>query len=974
MEKHQMNNNIDSQVSFNTAGLKWLKQFEKGNERAYEHLVNNRRQLKRIKYAENINPAAAIYGESQVGKSYLVDCLLSSEKGSLQVYDGCGNSYGFLDKLNPLGRGQESTSLVSRFTTKKYWTNDNYPIKALMLSPTDIILTLCDSYYNDVQSNDAQNQDFSKKAERIKQKVESIKRKYENASEVQHHIEEDNLYDMKEYFRSGYLDRREYYIESLIEAGYFKVVSEIITRIPVSDWTNTFSILWGENENISETFRILITAFEKMGFNHEIFISMDAVMRTEGTLLDVSRIYELFELEKMEDGREIEKAKVQNMTVLVGQSEVLVPKSAFCALAAELIFKIDSELAQEKTFLNNIDLLDFPGARGRMKYDESGITKSTCCFMLLRGKVAYLFNKYSAHYLISNLLFCYESKQTEIASTLSLLLKKWVETSIGDNPEKRANSISDSVISPLFIVGTKFNLDLEKDSQDKGDELELNHRWSKRFSNTLLSIIGENNNNRWFSEWVQTGLGIEKFSNNYLLRSYDFSDRRGIFTGYLRYDENKNKVLNYNADDSLIGELDFTEEYKAFLPKLKDSFTNYNFVRNHFADPVKSWDEAATINKDGSAWIIENLTIVSINTSQTRLNKFKRQIRELFNETYKVLDDFFHGGNKDQEIQLALEKAGMISLELDRLFGQDREFFSQFIQSLLVKESDVYDFILDTINSMEVVDNTTFGSLFAIRDRAKVNPKLSEEENIEKLRLYYKFDTTDKLLDYLKQMKLDIKDIINPPMTKNFAAIICEVIEDMWFEKYLEKTRFSSYIERGFSEGRLSDLLENMKTLYKNKLYITDLIISRIRRHVTNPTKADEMAEMLADICAEMINRFVNEMGYSYYDPETWNKVEKTNEENHLGLCLDKSYLSAESTMDVSSIAEVFEVLENLDGILNQVPVPREKIKNLPNYSSYTRWSDLMKISFVARCDIPTYNKIANDELRSILKAFELLN
>lgn len=975
MEKHQVNNNIDSQVSFNTSGLKWIKQFTKGDEqmRAYERLINNRRQLKRIKYALSINPAAAIYGESQVGKSYLVDCLLSSKKGNLQVYDGKGNTYGFIDKLNPLGGGQESTSLVSRFTTKKYWINDNYPIKALMLSPTDIILTLCDSYYNDVQS-----QNFSEKEKQIRQTVELLKKQYEHAPDVQHVIEEDNIYDIKEYFLNGYLDRGEHYVELLIEAGYFKILSEIITKVPVNDWIKVFSILWGENDNISNTFSKLITAFERMGFNHEVFISMDAVMRTQGTLLDVSRIYELFDLEKMEDGRMIERAKVPDMTVLAGQSEVTVSKSAFCALAAELIFKVDSELAEEKTFLNDIDLLDFPGARGRMKFSEAEVTKSTCCFMLLRGKVAYLFNKYSAHYLISNLLFCYDDKQSEISSTLSLLLKKWVESSIGNSPEKRADFIKDSIISPLFIVGTKFNKDLLKDAQDKGDaeerEQKLNHRWNKRFSTILLSIIGENNNNRWFSEWIQNTAEIEKFKNIYFLRSYDFSDRGGIFFGYLKFDENKDKILNYNEDGTLVGEIDYTEEYKEFLPNLKESFINYNFVCKHFVNPAKSWDEAVTINKDGSAWIIENLTTASANTSKSRQRKFERQISELFDELNKVLRAFFHDDNKDSEIQQALNKAGMISLELDKLFGQDREFFSQFIQSLLVKESDVYDLILDTINSMEVVDNTTFSALFAIRNRAKVDPELSEEENIDRLRICYDFKTTTELMDYLKQMKLDIKDIINPPMTKNFAAIISEVIEDMWFKKYLEESRFKSYIERGFSANRLTDLLDNIKTLYTEKLHITDLIISRIKKYVTNPTAADIMAEMIADICAEMINRFVNEMGYSYYDSETWNKVEKTNVENNLGLCLDVTHLSVKSSLDNLAVAEVFDVLENIDTILNQPNVPKEKIKNLPNYSSYARWTDLMKISFVARCDIPTYDRIANNELRNILDTFNTLN
>jgi len=432
MNKQEIDRRIDAQIPVNGLGLKWLKNGEKAgylkgadNERAYDRIVNNRRYLKRIRYANNINPAAAIYGESQVGKSYLVDSILTSAKcGSLKVFDGEGNKYDFINELNPIGGGGESTSLVSRFTVKQVWQDAKYPIRALMLSPVDIVLTLCDSFYNDVQNH------HLKKQPEIEQRTEALKARYADKNDVQKHIEEDDIYDIIEYFSGNHLDRGEAFIEDLIESRYLKVLSGVIGAVPVSEWVNVFSILWNDNQTISDVFVKLINEFAKINFSDEVYISMDAVLRIDGTLLSVDRIYELFDLTEVQEGenkKRVEKARVQDMQVSFGGAGNVrsISKSAFCALAAELTFQIDKSLAEEKKFLQYIDLLDFPGARSREKVEENDITKTSCCSMLLRGKVAYLFNKFSSQYLISNLLFCHHEKNSNV-KTLSILLKKWM--------------------------------------------------------------------------------------------------------------------------------------------------------------------------------------------------------------------------------------------------------------------------------------------------------------------------------------------------------------------------------------------------------------------------------------------------------------------------------------------------------------------------------------------------------------------
>lgn len=960
-----MNSVISAQIEANKAGLDWGKIYLNGTElrNARETLISNRINLRRIQYASNVNPAAAVFGESQVGKSYLVDCLLSSEKGVLKVFDGYGKEYGFIESINPLGGGKESTSLVSRFTTKKQWgDNDEYPIKAVLLSPIDVVLTLCDSFFNDVQ-----NHQFPSR-EQMSEHITKMNERYSNMPVVQEYITEDEIYEMKEYFNLGVFDKGESFRDNLNELSFFETLANIIQAVSVDQWKDVFGYLWNNNPVLTDVFTRLIHTFRNLNFQRDVYIKMDAVLRVEGTILQVDRIYELFGITQKGDER-VEVAKVQDMDVWCGNNAVRVRKSEFCALAAELIFKIDEELEQEKTFLKELDILDFPGARSREKLDESLITEDMSCILLLRGKVAYLFNKYSQQYLISNLLFCHHKEKSEV-KTLSTLLKGWIEGMVGKTPEKRDEFMRIAEISPLFLVGTKFNLDLVRDSNDdNGTDAEKeqakNERWEIRFNN-LTKLIGENDKNKWFSEWT-TG---QSFKNLYLLRSYEYSCRSGIFAGYLAEEEDKLK-LNYTEDRKLVGEKEITDRYKNFLPALQQSFAKHSFVKKHFMNPEKSWSEAVMCNHDGSDWIIENLTKSSTKALQSRVLQFNDKIHGCFASLCKVLRSFYHDDNSDKELAVALKSAGEIDMMLDVLFGKDKYFFSEFIEALLIREDQIHDQILDTIKAERVLTETDLQQLFAIRDRAKVDPELSYEENQRRVRDAYHYATNKELDERLKEINLTLDEIINPPVVKNLGRILVDAVEEYWFNTFMNLERFQEFVDRGLTEKAIKTLLVNMRVLYKDKLLVTDKITERIRPYIAAPEKLDDMADMIADICSEMINKFINTFGTAYFYDEIWQNLKDAVEHNHFNIKIE-SYDYGKIVMDEekvrNNLGNVFDVFDNIDIVLNEVPVNKDKLAYFSNYQAYRQWTELMKIAFLATCGIPKYDINMNNALRVVLQ------
>ncbi len=99
-----MEQKINTQLSIIEKAIKWVKgnrlNARSKRQNAYRNLVNYRRKLNKKKFALEGNPAAAMYGESQAGKSYLVSALLSVAGKSFKVLDGKENEFDF-NQINP---------------------------------------------------------------------------------------------------------------------------------------------------------------------------------------------------------------------------------------------------------------------------------------------------------------------------------------------------------------------------------------------------------------------------------------------------------------------------------------------------------------------------------------------------------------------------------------------------------------------------------------------------------------------------------------------------------------------------------------------------------------------------------------------------------------------------------------------------------------------------------------------------------
>jgi hypothetical protein len=943
-----MEQNIQKQLNIIEESNKWIHASLDGEKQkyAYRNIVNCRRKLNKKKFALQGNPAAAIYGESQVGKSYLISSLLS-EEGKPFCITGEGNIvHNFIGEINPPGGGSESTSLVSRFSVNYRPINSRFPIKAILLSPADIVLVLCDSFYNDINLKNSQNIQFLS-SDDINAEVYKLKAKLKGHKLQQQILGEDDVLDMQDYFEE-YFQKADKVIDSM----FFHEISLLISKAEPSDWKDIFSLLWNKNEIFTMLFSKLISVYQELNFASEVFLPVESVLYAYGTLLDVKRLREIY---IVPDRIEPKFNPITKVFLPNSNQEVDFAKNYLCALIAELVFNQSETLLTSKPFLKETDLLDFPGARSRMEKPLETIESNTIPDLLLRGKVAYLFNKYSDSEKINILIFCAKHEQTA-QRIMPRLLNNWVNKIVGDTAEKREIFVSQSKISPLFVIGTFFNINLAYNPlQDKvdGSGTPLSNRWLQRFTTTLEKEYFEKATYSWFENWTKTQ---PDFQNIFLLRDFEKSETpSNIFRGF-------------NANKTELEEVP-TPQYPKFRQDLRQSFLDYDFVKRHFANSAESWDEVASINKDGTKLIIDKLTIAANNINTARQEKTITELNEISQTILAELLKYYHSSDKDLELQKAKFIAGNIQHKLVAAFSAEGiKDYGQLIKELMLDESAVLELYRDKINNIEHRDVVNKDKYSTYRIHVPVMDGDTSTSYFERLCDEFEITTEEQKQQFrtdLEAKGIDLKELIsgNSELIKNKAQQLADALLDYWlvYINLNDKYTIKRILAQEGSSG-LQEITGMYRKLFK-KTRLAKKIAERIRSYIDVHTKADLPLEIIADMSAELLNKCIRTVGFDYFDISEINDLRIANEQNKLGLVIDQNENSTEK-----SVEELFQKIENWTDIIQVKP---EEMRSLPSYRNYLNWYNRLKIGFVSVCDIPNYDVQANERLGAIIEEAE---
>ncbi len=931
---------IQRHIELANNSMEWAKEFGKDTF-PYDNFRNYRRRLRKIYAALSENCSVAAYGESQVGKSYLMSGLLSSPDAPFVIAHE-GKEYSFIDEINPSGGNNakvESTGIITRFTLSQTNAATAHLIKVNNLSVVDIILLLANAYYNNIKID----QDTLLRYDQIDAELSKQSGLWSSRT-VQHNIiDEDDIKDIAEYMHDVIGNPA-----ASVNQSKFCSVASFIQNVPYDKWVDIFGLLWNQNEEISYMFGKLIAEYHKLDFNTEIYIPFDAVLRKNGTLLKIQWLDTV-----CGERNDIEEGELTTTDIYDGQGRLLVAgfdKGFLSALIAEIAMVLPQHIANERPFLKKMDLLDFPGARGKEEYKESEI-HTVLPMLLRRGKVDYLFNKYSRSLRIGSVLFCFHNDQK--ASNIGGTINQWICENIGPTPEERTSMLHlTNGISPLFLVATKFNMELERAKNDMpGTADKLYEHW-KRFNKVLPEIVDPD---RWLEEWVVRG-GLFKsgnFQNIYTLSDLYWAAKCGVFDGY-----SDGQVKSPEKSVHTFG------DYPHYFDDLKNSFLQNEFVQKHFADPNWRWDEFATPNHDGSKAIIRDLDAIASVLDEARHEKYMKQLKQIKEEMFRVLSVYFEPEEEEAKNTKVKQIISDIKFSLALTVGERPETFGKIIDNLMIPVGDLRNIAYDIIVCRTDTPKD-FAKVNFIRKMANINTSDSKDSAIEKLCRAF-FCNKEELNAKLQERNCNIAEIVagdaDAPTT--VAEVVVKHIIEYWNAFINQRTAGLEHLM-----PHADEIVFMMCALLK-KHNVRKELSERIHRYCTVFSE-NEQPNVIADYTSLMLNNFVSSVGRSYLSDEAVADIQS--KANKCGIEVD---LSPEAWKEEHTQIPLLPTLQTLEEAVDITNVSTEKLMHLPLWGNFMLWQTLVNIGLLYSSDISTVDPVANaivkellDQCKSLYKA-----
>ena len=588
------------------------------------------RRAHRLQVAAARPMCVAVFGASQAGKSYLVSSLATRPGQALVARYG-GQRLNFLTDLNPQG-GKESTGLVSRFTLRPVAAPEGAPVPVRLMSQTDVVKILANAFSEDFKVRDMRLPDGAAVTALFDRLARDAGPVASGGMTV------DDVEDLREYFEQE-LSPSEL-LRGLGPAYWARAV-DIIPRLPPERRAEAYAPLWNGTAAFTRVAQQLTAALAQLGFPETAFCGLDALMPRETSVLDADMVFGLGE-----------GSRGPVRLVAPGGMAATLDRSVVAALIAEITVPLEEK---PWDFFAHTDLLDFPGARTREEItDPEGFLAQAGRLgrVFLRGKVAFLFQRYNAEQEITAMLLCVGPSNQDV-QTLPNMIDRWIGQTVGATPEARA-----AQRNPLFLVLTKFDGEFEDKA---GEDVGSGQRWTARIQASLLDFFGKAH--AWPRQWTPG----RAFDNTFWLRS--------TAIGFAA-------VMDYDAEGR---ELGVSPRAAAAVEARRQAYLANDLVRAHLADPARAW-AAALAPGDGG---IQDLAaaLQGVCDPRTKADQVAGRVHELAKAMAQRLRPYHHTGDLAAELLRARREARGVARAL--LACAQAQMFGPLLRQMQVTSDTV---------------------------------------------------------------------------------------------------------------------------------------------------------------------------------------------------------------------------------------------------------------------------------------------
>lgn len=501
------------------------------------------------------------FGLSQAGKSYLISALAAGHNGKLETDYG-GKRLDFIEHVNPVGGGKEATGLVTRFSRTAVSGPPDTPVELRLFSEVEIAKILANAWFNDFDHEQLHYELDEARIERILKPFEGV----DVAADPQPGLSGDDVVSLWDYLTGSFKKSI-----SKLEARYWPRVLKLAPRLSCEQRADLFSLLWGEQEELTRLYVQLASTLRRLGNVSAVYAPLTCLVTPEGdgySQRDSIMNVDILERLGSVDDHNLD---VRPITKETPGNAISVSVAQLAALTAELTFPL-IEPTQDPQ-VEKVDLLDFPGYRGRLSLKSvmeaasqaSSQGGNPVSQLILRGKVAYLFERYTDSQEMNGLVVCTSSDKQSDVTSVGPVLTRWIEKTQGASSQDRAGK-APGLIWTLTMFDKRISGALSL------TESQLREGWEGLVKMTLLERFGQYD---WMSQWAPG----EPFNNTFLVRKprlpVPFLDSRG------------NEEIGINDDCA------------APLVRMASTFVENASVQKHVHAPDEAWEAMLALNDGG---------------------------------------------------------------------------------------------------------------------------------------------------------------------------------------------------------------------------------------------------------------------------------------------------------------------------------------------------------------------------------------
>lgn len=385
----------------------------------------------------------------------------------------------------------------------------------------------------------------------------------------------------------------------------------------------------------------LCGALRDLGNPAEAGCPIEALIPRKTSIIDVALLHGLSE------------PATDMLTILGAEGrKASLPRAVVTALTAEITIHMREK---PDDFFDHTDLLDFPGYRSRLKLENLNQElerPGTLENLFLRGKVAYLFERYCEEKELTSMLLCIGPGNQEVQD-LPRAVYEWICSTHGENPAHRAGKAP-----ALFFVLTKMDMEFEK----KKGTPSVETRWTTRLQSSLLDFFGKQH------DWPENWDGSHPFNNVFLLRNPNFRSEA---------------IFSFDGDK----ESGIRPEQTLYVEEVRQAFLQSPLVQRHVAEPEIVWQAAMTLNDGGVALLRERLRPLC--NPELKRRQITVSLDEKREQVLTKLTPFYKSDDREELRRRQEQLSRTLVALLARL--AEKQLFGEFLRALQVRDFDLYE-------------------------------------------------------------------------------------------------------------------------------------------------------------------------------------------------------------------------------------------------------------------------------------------